>query len=120
MYFQSTPPSKLLFNPPFSQSNLLLLYLSLVEVNCCKFSKYRRLPPLATTAFVNFPCHHQPLLLHQNTPPNLAMARGMLVARAVAAALSVGVAVATTVATMVVVMVAVAVTVAVAVSVARG
>jgi hypothetical protein len=111
----------LLFNPPFSQSNLLLLYLSLVEVNCCKFSKDRRLPPPATTAFVAFPCHHQPLPLHQNTPPpDLAMARGMLVARAVAVALSVGVAVATTVATMVAVMVAVGVMVAAAVAVARG
>jgi hypothetical protein len=112
MYFKSTSPSKLLFNPPFSQSKLRLLYLSLVEVDCCKFSKNRKLPPPATTAFVAFPRHHQPPLLHQNTlPPNLAMARGMSVVRVVAVALSVGVAVATTVATTVAVMVAVAVTV---------
>jgi hypothetical protein len=91
----------LLFNPPFSQSKLRLLYITLVEVNCCKFSKNRRLPPPATTAFVAFPCHHQPPPLHQNTPPDLAMAQGMLVVRAVAVALSVGVAVATTVATTV-------------------
>jgi hypothetical protein len=87
-----------------------------VEVNCFKFSKNRRLSVApATTAFVAFPRHHQPPPLHQNTPPDLAMAWGMSVARAVAVVLSVGVTVATTVATTVAVMVAVAVTVAVAV-----
>ena len=87
-----------------------------MEVNCCKFSKNRRLPAPATTPFVAFPRHYQPPPLHRNTPPNLAMAGGMLVARAVAVALSVGVAVATTVATTVAVRVAVAVAMARAVA----
>jgi hypothetical protein len=38
-----------------------------------EFSKNRRLPPPATTAFVAFPPHHQPPLLHQIPLPRLSL-----------------------------------------------